>query len=59
MTKEELEIQRLKEWYSWRKLYFYFEHELEEGEISETTYRAMSEALMEFKPNSGENKDEL
>ena len=33
----------------WLKLMHYFEHELLEGEITNDTYEAMTEALMTFK----------
>ena len=33
----------------WLKLYHYFEHELLEGEITNETYEAMSDALMAIK----------
>ena len=34
---------------NWLKLYFYFEHELSEGEITEATYEKMIDCLMSVK----------
>ena len=39
-----------REWHDWTYLMFYFQHELEEGEISSTTYESMTNFLMTFKP---------
>ena len=37
-------------WRDWLKLFFYFQHESTEGEITERTYDSMMDALMSFKP---------
>ncbi len=49
-TKEEIDVKRLQDWYSFRKLVFYFEHQLEEGEITESTYKSMMNVVEQFKP---------
>ena len=36
-------------WNDWLALVNYFEHEFEEGEISETTFNHMTDRLMSFK----------
>ncbi len=36
--------------YEWLKLMNYFEHELNEGEITNATWESMTNALMIFKP---------
>jgi hypothetical protein len=36
-------------WNDWLALVNYFEHEYEEGEISETTFQHMTDRLMSFK----------
>ena len=38
----------------WLRLYFYLEHQLHEGEITETTFLSLSEALMALKPRRDE-----
>lgn len=34
----------------WLMLMHYFKHELDEGEISETTFESLADALMTFRP---------
>lgn len=34
----------------WLRLYYYLEHQLYEGEITEATFQSLSEALMALKP---------
>ena len=35
---------------SWQKLMNYFEHELDEGEITNKTYESMTDSLMFLRP---------
>ncbi len=44
------EVKEIKDWYNFRKLLFYFAHQLEEGEITENTYKSMMDAVEHFKP---------
>ncbi len=44
------EVKTVKDWYSFRKLLFYFDHQLEEEEITIDTYRAMMDAVEQFRP---------
>ena len=37
-------------WGNWLKLMHYFEHELYENEITDGTFKEMTDALMSFKP---------
>lgn len=46
----EQDVKYVKDWHNWRKLFFYFTHQLEEGEITETTYKSMMDAVEQFKP---------
>ena len=50
MAKKGEGVMIKEDWYYWRKLMFYFEHQLSEEEITETTYDEMLTALMHFKP---------
>lgn len=38
----------------WHKLFFYFEHELHEGEITEVTFNDMTDALCYLRPEETE-----
>jgi hypothetical protein len=46
-----LESELSHKWDKWLMLMHYFRHQLEEDEITEATYKSMSEALCMFKPN--------
>jgi hypothetical protein len=41
----------------WLELYFYFGHELSEGEITEATYERMTDCLMSIKSTLIAEKD--
>ena len=43
------------DWNDWLKLMNYFEHELNEDEITNATYESMTSTLMTFKPELQES----